>query len=94
MVSEKLQNRDITHETKWSEFVKIYKDDPRYVNLVGQQGSTPHEIFDDLINEERDLLNMHKAPFKQLIKQNGIRFPSNVSFEIFDSDLKRFPEYD
>jgi len=68
MVSEKLQNRDITHETKWNEFVKAYKEDPRYVNLVGQVGSTPHEIFDDLVNEERDLLNFHKAPFKQLIK--------------------------
>jgi hypothetical protein len=67
--------------------VKIYRDDPRYFNLVGQGGSTPREIFEDAINEERDILNVHKAPFKALIKANGIRFASNVTFQLFDTDL-------
>jgi pre-mRNA-processing factor 40 len=93
MIEELLQKREITHETKWVEFVKTFREDPRYFNLIGQAGSTPHEIFDDALNEERDILNMHKAPFKALIKANGIRFPSTVSFELFDTDLQRFPEY-
>jgi pre-mRNA-processing factor 40 len=93
MIEEILQKREITHETKWVEFVKTYKEDPRYFNLIGQAGSTPHEIFDDALNEERDILNMHKAPFKALIKANGIRFASTVTFELFDTDLQRFPEY-
>ena len=93
MVSELLQKREITHETKWSDFVKTYRGDPRFFNLFGQAGSTPHEIFEDAINEERDILNVHKAPFKALIKTNGIRFASNVTFELFDVDLQRFPEY-
>ena len=87
MIQELLEKREITHETKWSEFVKTYREDLRYVNLVGQPGSTPHEIFDDALNEERDILNVHKAPFKALIKANGIRFASTVTFEHFDGDL-------
>lgn len=81
MIEELLQKREITHETKWNDFVKSYREDPRYSNLVGQTGSTPREIFEDAVNEERDLLNVHKAPFKALIKANGIRFAFNVTFE-------------
>ena len=55
-------------DTKWREFVKMVREDPRYTNLVGQLGSTPREIFEDVVNEERDLLKVHKSPFKQLVK--------------------------
>jgi len=88
-----LTNREITHETKWSEFVKVHLDDPIYLNLVGQLGSTPHEIFEDAISEERDLLNIHKASFKNLVKTNSIKFSSNIPFEQFDAELKKYPEY-
>ena len=35
MVSHKLKAREITHETKWRDFVAAYKEDPAYLNLVG-----------------------------------------------------------
>jgi len=63
------------------------------LNLVGQLGSTPHEIFEDAISEERDLLNIHKASFKNLVKTNSIKFSSNIPFEQFDAELKKYPEY-
>lgn len=68
-MQDKLKSREITHDTKWREFVRSHlKDNPAYLNLVGQHGQTPHEIFEDALSEERDLLSMHKPPFKNLVK--------------------------
>jgi hypothetical protein len=35
MLEEKSKSREVTHRTKWREFVKLYKDDPRYISLIG-----------------------------------------------------------
>ena len=89
-----MRSRQVTHKNKWRDFVRQFgKDDPRYMNLVGQLGSTPHEIWEDLIAEEVDILKIHKPGFKSLIKSNGIRFPNNVTFEAFDQHLSQYPEY-
>ena len=68
--------RKVTHRTKWKEFVKDFKDDKKYSNLVGQSGSKPMELFEECLNEEKEILKVEKPPFKQLIKvrirNNGI----------------------
>jgi FF domain len=65
LVGEKLLDSSLSVvDMKWRDFVRIVREDPRYVNLVGQPGSTPREIYEDALNEERDLLKLHKAPFK------------------------------
>lgn len=46
----------------------MVKDHPSYYNLVGQPGSTPHELFEDALSEEKDLLKIHKPSFKALVK--------------------------
>jgi hypothetical protein len=58
----------VTHRTKWREFVKAHKDDHVYLNLVGQPGSTPHELFVDALVEEGEILKKHKPAFKHMIK--------------------------
>ena len=35
LVKDKLLTREVTHTTKWSDFVKSHRDHPGYVNLVG-----------------------------------------------------------
>jgi len=66
---------------------------PEYLDLVGQPGTTPYEYFEDFAKEEKDVLKEHKSAFKQLIKSNGIRFPSDVSFLAFDGRLEGFDSY-
>ena len=63
-----IERRDITHRTKWRDFVKQYKDDKHYFNLVGQSGSKPIELFEDCLNEEKEILKVEKPPFKTLIQ--------------------------
>ena len=61
--------------SKWAEFVKENKDDALYNDLVGQSypyshsgggtsGSQPREIFEDVLNEEREVLKNLKPEFK------------------------------
>jgi len=69
------------------------KDDPSYSNLVGQPGSTAHELFDDLVKEEKEILEKYKPPFKSLIKSKGIKFPHDVEFAVFDTRLSQHAEY-
>jgi hypothetical protein len=66
---------------------------PEYLDLVGQPGTTPHEYFEDLAKEEKDVLKEHKSAFKQLIKSNGIRFPSDVTFSAFNCRLEVFDSF-
>lgn len=63
------------------------------MDLVGQPGTTPHEYFEDFAKEEKDLLKEHKSAFKQLIKSNGIRFPSDVTFPTFNARLEVFDSF-
>ncbi len=65
----------------------MYKDDPRYNNLVGQPGSTPHEIFEDALNEEKDILKIHKPAFKTLIKVR-ILVSTNLLTRQMESDFQ------
>jgi pre-mRNA-processing factor 40 len=38
--------------TKWKEVYEFLRDDPRYLAMLGQQGSTPLELFWDALEEE------------------------------------------
>lgn len=44
--------------TKWSDVHDLIEDDPRYVAMLGQSGSTPLDLFWDMVEEEdRSLRN-------------------------------------
>ncbi len=61
---DKISARELTYQTKWKDFVQTIKDKDVYLNLVGQIGSTPRELFEDAVAEEKELLNVHKSAFK------------------------------
>ncbi|EPX75315.1 U1 snRNP-associated protein Usp104 [Schizosaccharomyces octosporus yFS286] len=56
------QEKKITLRTKWKEIYPLFKDDPRYLNMLGQPGSTPLDLFWDNIieleNEFREKRNV------------------------------------
>jgi pre-mRNA-processing factor 40 len=48
----------IKANTKWTDIHELIEDDPRYVAILGQPGSTPLDLFWDMIEEEdRNLRN-------------------------------------
>jgi len=42
---------EIRPGTKWKHIHKILKDDERYINMLGQPGSTPLDLFWDKMEE-------------------------------------------
>jgi pre-mRNA-processing factor 40 len=42
--------------TKWKDFRELIKDDPRYVAMLGQPGSSPLDLFWDMVEEEDRVL--------------------------------------
>jgi pre-mRNA-processing factor 40 len=42
--------------TKWSQIVPLIKSDERYLTMIGQLGSSPQELFWDVIEEEERAL--------------------------------------
>lgn len=42
--------------TKWSDIHELIEDDPRYVSMLGQAGSTPLDLFWDTVEEEERIL--------------------------------------
>jgi len=46
-VEEKILNID----TKWKDYILEIKDKEEYLNMLGQKGSTPMELFQDKIQE-------------------------------------------
>lgn len=46
-----------------------------------------------MCKEEKENLRIYKSPFKQLIKSNGIRFSSDVTFPSFNTRLEAFESY-
>lgn len=65
----------------------------QYLDLVGQVGSTPHEYYEDMVRQEKDLLKHHKSNFKSLVKKNSIRMSSDVSYEAFSTVLETHEWY-
>lgn len=93
MLEEKFRQGQFTIKTKWNKFVVQVKDDPRYLNMVGQPGSTPKDLFDDFIAAEKETFKQQKRTLKQIIKTRTIELKSEMTFEDFDSKFGEYPEY-
>ncbi len=54
LLAEKIETGKLNHKAKWRAFLNNIKDDPRLLNMLGQQGSTPRELFEDKIEFLKD----------------------------------------
>ena len=56
LLKELKQDGKIKPGTKWMNVLPMIQEDPRYVAMLGQSGSTPLDLFWDLIEEEERAL--------------------------------------
>ena len=77
--------------SQWADTVKnhLLKEEA-YLELLQQPGTTPHEIFEDTLKSEKEMLKCYKTDFKKLVKTNCIKFPSDVPFDVFDLAVSKF----
>jgi pre-mRNA-processing factor 40 len=93
LLIDRVNRGEISTETKWIDFVKKIKDEAEYYNLIGQEGSTPRELFEDLIIKLKENYKKNKEILKRILKENEIKFTADLTFEIFDSRLLSFDDY-
>jgi pre-mRNA-processing factor 40 len=73
LLEESFRTRMLTIKHKWNKFVALIKTEPRYLNLVGQPGSTPKELFEDFIDTEKENFRRQKGALKTIIKVSILR---------------------
>ena len=87
-VEEKILNID----TKWKDYILEIKDKEEYLNMLGQEGSTPMELFQDKIQELKKEYKKIKKIFKEIIIKNNIEFKFQITFEEFDNLISKYEQ--
>ena len=67
----------IRANTKWSDIQPVIEDDPRYEAMLGQDGSTPLELFWDAVEEENRELR-HKRNTVYDVLEVWVSFPLRI----------------
>ena len=87
-----VEEKKLNIDTKWSEFVKEIKEREEYLNMLGQEGSTPLELFQDKKYELKKDYKKVKKIFKEIIAKNKIEIKYQISFEEFDNLISQYRE--
>jgi pre-mRNA-processing factor 40 len=87
-----VEEKTLNMETKWRDYVQKIKDKDEYLNMLGQEGSTPLELFQDKIQELKNKYKKIKKIFKEIIVNNKIEFKFKLTFEEFDNLISKYEQ--
>lgn len=73
---------------QWRDFVELIQTEDAYTEMIGLSGSTPHDLFDDFIEDLNEKYKEDRARIKKLAKSKGIVVSSTSSYEWFHDQLK------
>lgn len=78
----------IKASTKWSDIYLEIRDDNRYVDLLGNIGSSPLELFWDVVDEEYLKVDEHTRAIVNVLSTKDWRVQENTQFSDFMNVLK------
>lgn len=64
----------ITAKSKWKDFYPMFSREESYNKMLGQQGSTPIELFFDIIEDHNDFLYQKRKSIEKYLIVNLIFF--------------------
>ncbi|VVT49651.1 uncharacterized protein SAPINGB_P002375 [Magnusiomyces paraingens] len=73
----------IKARTKWMDTRPIFEKDQRYIDICGQPGSTPLELFWDLVEEERRKLKLQREQVIDVLTAKKFAIDDGTKFEEF-----------
>lgn len=88
-----VDKNEINSKTKWKNLLLKIKEDANYLDLLGQEGSTPKDLFDDVVSILKEDYKRNKDTLKKILKVNSIKFNSETPFEEFEKKLNAFAEF-
>ena len=88
-----VDKNEICSKSKWKSFVAKIKEDGNYLNLIGQDGSTPKDLFDDVVSILKEDYKRNKDMLKRILKVNLIKFTADTKFDEFTARLSEYAEF-
>ena len=74
-------------KTKWNEVYPGIREDPRLHALLSQPGSSPLDLFRDLIDDLEDQARREKKIVKEIFKDIGYTVTPETTYEDFISHI-------
>ncbi|CAG8453577.1 7909_t:CDS:10 [Acaulospora morrowiae] len=87
LMEELRQKNIITAKSKWKEIYPVIHDDERYLNMLGQPGSSPLELFWDVVEELDEILYQQRKVVSEVLKAKDLTLNPGVTFEQFQYTL-------
>ncbi|EPZ32081.1 Pre-mRNA-processing protein PRP40 domain-containing protein [Rozella allomycis CSF55] len=88
LLLKELEEKELIHpKAKWKNVFPCIKDDERFLNMLGQPGSTPMDLFFDRIEELDELLYKQRKIVQEVLSENKIDLKADSSFEWFLNTL-------
>ncbi|KAL6062821.1 Pre-mRNA-processing protein 40A [Balamuthia mandrillaris] len=81
LLMEKHANGEFNLKTRWKDFRSTIKDMDVYTNMIGQSGSTPHELYFDFIESLQEQYEQDKKVLKELLKEMDLKVTPEVRAE-------------
>lgn len=69
--------------TKWMSIHDSIKDDPRYTNMLGQRGSTPLDLFWDVVEEEERALRIIRNDVYDVLEDKRYEITPKTTLQDF-----------
>ncbi|KAK5163015.1 hypothetical protein LTR04_002815 [Oleoguttula sp. CCFEE 6159] len=74
--------------TKWMDVHPLIEDDPRYIAMLGQAGSTPLDLFWDMVEEEERALRGKRNEVLDVLDDKRYEIHPNTTVEEFLSVMR------
>ncbi|KAK7207542.1 hypothetical protein BZA70DRAFT_271590 [Myxozyma melibiosi] len=84
-----VQSGEIKHDTRWMDIYKRVKDDERYVEMVGQVGSTPQELFWDEVEKQKKDLRIKRDIVLDILAEERFEVGEETKYEEFEQVVRR-----
>ncbi|KAJ3338720.1 PRP40 pre-mRNA processing factor 40 [Gonapodya sp. JEL0774] len=82
-LSELVERGILTSTTKWKQIYPIVKDDSRYMAMLGQPGSSPLEMFWDVLTDMEERSQGERKLVSEIMRERNITVTPETSFPLF-----------
>lgn len=77
--------------TKWKEVFPIIQNDVRFNNMLGNPGSSPLDLFWDVVDEMDARIEEDTRLMENVASERGVTFDSSLTFQDWDAQLADHP---
>ncbi|KAF9908607.1 hypothetical protein BX616_000076 [Lobosporangium transversale] len=89
LLNELKSKGQLNAKTYWMQIHPLIKDDPRYQDILGQPGSTPMELFWDLVEDLDEKLYQDRKMVQDLLRNINYEILPESKFEEFQNLISK-----